>query len=210
MVCKVVCECRPIKSPDIIYHVIQILHNFIPKVCLELHASAFWCIYALRMKYCWSKDTHYIQVFLVVLQDTCHGVYSHPPTRHTVTHACEHKRKAHCRAGGSVMDSPEHVCVVANALRQGTWLTTVPEGASASAASRCSQLLAATNLLSEKRKQHPTHSYPMNVIVNYGDFSNHLHASVHLVELELNCHPPPWSQGFKWVLCNQTWYQVWC
>lgn len=44
---------------------------------------------------------------------------SHPPT---------HMNRPAAGQGGSVMDSPEHVCVVANALRQGTWLTTAPEG----------------------------------------------------------------------------------
>ncbi len=29
-------------------------------------------------------------------------------------------------------------------------------------------------------------------------FSNHLHASIHLAEPELNRHPHLWSQGFEW------------
>lgn len=49
---------------------------------------------------------------------------------HTHTHICAlthtSTQTVHCRAMGSVMGSPEHVCVVANALRQGTWLTTAP------------------------------------------------------------------------------------
>lgn len=48
------------------------------------------------------------------------------PTK-KLTHT--HTQTMQCRTEGSVMDSPEHVCVVANALRQGTWLTTAPEGA---------------------------------------------------------------------------------
>jgi len=61
---------------------------------------------------------------------------------HTYTHKHTDTHTAQCRIEGSVMDSPEHVCVVANALRQGTWVTTAPRGSSASADDRSQHRLS--------------------------------------------------------------------
>lgn len=47
MVCKVSSEHRPIESPDIIYHVIWILHHVIPKirVCVQNYTLACFGIF---------------------------------------------------------------------------------------------------------------------------------------------------------------------
>lgn len=88
---------------------------------------------------------------------------------------------AHCRAVGSVIVSPEHVCIAANALRQGTWLTTKAGGSLASAAIRCGQVLPAPNLLLEG-KRHPAHCHPAAVSVNYCDFFQ-LIVTLHFISL---------------------------
>lgn len=117
-----------------------------------------------------------------------------PTTRHTVTHT--YTQTVHCRAVGSVMASPEHVCVVANALRQGTWLTTAPKGA------RHQRRAHAANCSQHQTSFQKGNSTQRTVILQLSasitvTFSNHLHASIHLTELELNCHHHLWSQGFE-------------
>ena len=116
--------------------------------------------------------------------------HSHTPTHtHTRTHTkstLQGRRISH--------GLPRACLCCSECIATGNLTHHSTRGSSASAASLCSQLLAAPNLLSE-RKQHPAHSHPTTVSVNYGEFSNHLHASIHLAELKPNCHHPLRSQG---------------
>lgn len=122
---------------------------------------------------------------------------------HAATYARTHTHKQHTAGGaeGSVMDSPEHVCVAANALRQGTWFTTAPEGArgvsgEAHAADRSQHQ---TSFWKENSTQRPVFlRLSASITVT---FSNRLHASVHLAELELNCHYQLWSRGGRGGVC---------
>lgn len=84
------------------------------------HISLLWWVFAVCLlgQTIWHQQGALKSLFVVC------SFTGHRPCVH-----CTHAQTVQCRAEGSVMDSPEHVCVVANALRQGTWLTTAPEGA---------------------------------------------------------------------------------
>lgn len=147
----------------------------------ESRYSAWWNSWEILLRVC-SLGQHMQRVFVLTLSKT----FTH-------THTC-------CRAEGSVMDSPEHVCVVANSLRQGTWLTTAPKGAQHRRRASCSRTLAAPNLLSE-RKRHLAHFHPETVSVNYADFFQ--------IALMLEFIWLHWLSTWVWqhVPCNQTQYQ---
>lgn len=111
-------------------------------------------------------STRSSKVFLVVWQDTCH-VYT---LAHHKTHSHTHVHTNSALQGSRISHGLPRACLCCSeCIATGNLTHHSTQGSSASAASPCSQLLAAPNLLSE-RKQHPTHSHPTTVSVNYGDF----------------------------------------
>lgn len=128
-----------------------------------------------------------LKSFLVIKEIYNKYTLAYPTLRHTVTHTHTHSA---LKGRGISHGLPRACLCCRECIATGNLTHHCTRGRSASAATQCSQPLAAPNLLSD-RKQHPTHSPPTTVSVNYVDFfSNHLHASIHLVELAVNCHHP--------------------
>lgn len=124
------------------------------------------------------QDDSYLKGALksfLVIKEICNlYTLAYTTLRHTVTHTFTNTHThAHTNSalkGRGISHGLPRACLCCReCIATGNLTHHCTRGRSASAATQCSQPLAAPNLLSD-RKQHPTHSHPTTVSVNYVDF----------------------------------------